>query len=292
MSVRRRRGDGKPAGPSGGPTLQAVPGWKSRFTLVRVTGDEHFDLVVSWAVLLVFVCLVYESVDNTAYGKFGNDATVALSPRIGWWLLELPVTITFVYFYFIKGGPQSKNIVPRIAATIMLIHYSYRGWIFPYLVRVHKGSKNFAVFSAVGGWIVTITHGYLNAKWFAVHGKHLTSKWLKDPRFLAGLVLYFSGFGMLVWHDKLVRDLRAEPGPRYKIPHGGLFEYVTCAQYFVELWTWFGFFLLTWGPNGLFIFLVSVVNLVPRAIQTTAWYKQEYGDAYPSNRTHIIPFLF
>ena len=33
----------------------------------------------------------------------------------------------------------------------------------------------------------------------------------------------------------------------------------------VRLWTWLGFFLMSWGPNGLFIFLVSCANLIPRS---------------------------
>jgi len=104
--------------------------------------------------------------------------------------------------------------------------------------------------------------------------------------------MYFTGLMSLIWHDKIVRDLRTEDGPRYKIPHGGLFEYVTCAQYTVELWAWFGFFLMSWGPNGLFIFLVSCVNLIPRASLTTEWYIKNFGDEYPSDRKHIIPFLY
>jgi hypothetical protein len=46
----------------------------------------------------------------------------------------------------------------------MVLHYSYRGWLFPYLVRVHASSKNFSLVPALGGWMVTIMHGYLNAK--------------------------------------------------------------------------------------------------------------------------------
>eukprot|EP01047_Picozoa_sp_COSAG01_P021770 COSAG01_NODE_1274_length_10946_cov_46.531483_5_plen_101_part_00 len=72
----------------------------------------------------------------------------------------------------------------------------------------------------------------------------------------------------------------------------GLFSYVTCAQYFAELWTFVGFAMLSWGPNGLFILGVSLCNLVPRAVQTTAWYRGEFGEAWPAERKHLVPFVF
>jgi hypothetical protein len=80
--------------------------------------------------------------------------------------------------------------------------------------------------------------------------------------------------------------------PRYTIPRGGLFEYVTCPQYFCEIVTFIGMALLSCGPNGCFIVAVSLVNLVPRAVSTTAWYHDKFGDAYPEERRHLVPFLF
>ena len=52
---------------------------------------------------------------------------------------------------------------------------------------------------------------------------------------------------------------------------GGLFDYASSAQYFCELWAWAGFALLSAGPNGAFIFCVSLGNLVPRAMRTHTW---------------------
>merc|ERR1711904_462505 len=147
---------------------------------------------------------------------------------------------------------------------------------------------------AVGGWMVTITHGYLNGKWYAEYGTHLRSKkWLRDPRFICGIIIYLTGFVALVHHDNLMRDLRSTHGPRYRIPRGGLFEYATQAVYFCELWTWFGFFLLSWGPNGAFIFCVSLVNLAPRSVASHRWYIDKFGDEYASlGRSYLVPFVW
>ncbi|GBG30433.1 3-oxo-5-alpha-steroid 4-dehydrogenase 1 [Hondaea fermentalgiana] len=265
---------------------------KRRLTLVRLTENDHFNLVLTWAIFVVAVSFAAENWSNTAYGRFGGNAYIAVNPRLGWFLLEFPVTCTFVYFFFVKGGSQSKEAVPRFMACIMLLHYAYRNFAFPYLIRVHGESKNFSLVPALGGVLVTVTHGYLNAKWFAEYGRHLNQRWLRDPRFWIGLLVYLSGLAMIIWHDKIVRDLRADPNaPRYQIPHGGFFEYVTCAQYFVELWAFAGFAILSWGPNGAFVLAVSMANLVPRAPAITAWYEEKFGDAYP-DRNHIFPGIY
>lgn len=297
----------RPRGKDKGSSLDTSPGtsapsrkqvvWQflQRASFIRASSSKHFNLVCTWAALMVLVCLATECNSSTAYGKFGLPAGgFAVSARLGWWLMEFPVSATFVYFFFIKGGPQSHQLVPRICAGIMCFHYTYRGWLYPYLIREHSGSNNgFSVVPAIGGCMVTITHGYLNARWFAEHGTHLKLSWLRDKRFLVGITMYVSGFVSLVYHDHIMRELRASPGPQYRIPRGGLFEYATQAVYFCELWTWLGFFLLSWGPNGAFILLVSLANLVPRSIASHEWYLRQFGDEYAGlGRKYLIPFVW
>eukprot|EP00928_Gymnodinium_smaydae_P084762 TRINITY_DN68022_c0_g1_i1.p1 TRINITY_DN68022_c0_g1~~TRINITY_DN68022_c0_g1_i1.p1 ORF type:complete len:294 (-),score=28.53 TRINITY_DN68022_c0_g1_i1:186-1067(-) len=292
----RRRGVAEhPSSGDGAKTAEAKQdGLIYKLAFVRASDSPHFNLICTWAAVLVLVTLVAECTSSTAYGKFGAATAFALPPRVGWWCMEFPVTASFVYFFFWKGGPQSRGLVPRICAAIMCLHYGYRGWIYPYLLRPHPGAQsNFSLLPAVGGWMVTIMHGYLNAKWFADFGKHLKRDWLRDPRFIVGLLMYLSGFASLVYHDYIMRELRSTPGPRYRIPHGGLFEYATQAVYFCELWTWLGFFLMSWGPNGAFIFAVSLANLAPRSVASHEWYLNRFGDEYARlDRKYLIPLVW
>ena len=124
-------------------------------------------------------------------------------------------------------------------------HYLYRGWVFPALIRVHGKSKSFSLVPALGGWVVTILHGFLSARWFGRHGPHLRAagadgslRALLKPRPLVGLFMYLTGLAGLMWHDHLLRSLRYPGAPRYSVPQGGLFEYATSAQYLCELWAW------------------------------------------------------
>ena len=241
-------------------------------TFVSPTGDQDYDLAASISFALVVVCFLAENYMPTQYGKFG-DAKVGLDPRLGWWLMELPCSVVFVALFFFFCGPQSNEPVPRIMATIFCMHYLYRGWIFPLSINVHKGSQNFSVVPACCSWIVTSLHAYLNARWFSTHAKHLNWSWIRSPFFWVGVAMYYSGMACVVWHDTIMRQMRPCPGgERYCIPHEGLFIYATSVQYFLELWAWLGFWMLSgWGPNGRFIFLVSLVNLVPRAMSNHTW---------------------
>jgi len=270
-------------------------GMVHKIALVRSSASPHFNLVCTFALFLVLVAGCAEMSQPTAYGKFGNEGTFSLPPRLGWWCMELPVTLSFLFFFFVRGGVQSQRLVPRICAALMCMHYTYRGWVYPLLLHVHAGaSSNFSLLPALGGWLVTIVHGYLNAKWFAEHGKHLTREWLRSPWFIVGVVVYLSGFAALVHHDNIMRNLRPCPGgSRYCIPRGGLFEYCTQAVYFCELWAWFGFFLVSRGPNGAFIFLVSLANLVPRAATSHKWYLDKFGEEYAVlGRKCLVPFVW
>lgn len=265
----------------------------SRITIMRFSGDPVYDFWVTVAIVLIVICGLAEISGSTPYGRFGGSTSFGLDPRIGWWLMELPCTVSFCYFFFVKSGPQANNIVPRLLAALFLMHYSYRGWIFPTLIRVHGNSKNFDLTIALGGWIVTILHGYLNGQWYARFGRHLNSTWLQTYRFRCGVSLYLVGFFLIIWHDSILRSLRdSTDGPRYRIPVGGLFDYATCAQYFAELVAWLGFAIMSWGPNGAFIFIVSLVNLVPRSVRSHHWYIAKFGEQYPAERAYLIPFIW
>ena len=43
----------------------------------------------------------------------------------------------------------------------MCLHYFYRGWMFPYLIRSHKESK-FSLVPALGGCFVTVWNSNSN----------------------------------------------------------------------------------------------------------------------------------
>jgi 3-oxo-5-alpha-steroid 4-dehydrogenase 1 len=228
---------------------------------------------------------------QSPYGRFASDKYgINLNPRLGWWLMGIPATAVFVWFYV--QGPRAAEAMPLLLALVWMIHYGNRGWFFPLSIRVAPGRRSsFSVMVMAMGMFVTAIHGYLNATFFTEFAPHLTNDWFTDPRFLVGLVIYYSGFFLIVRSESIVRNLRDRAGVGgYRIPYGGAYRWVSSPQYLGELTAWAGFALMTWGLPGVMIFLISAGNLVPRAFATHKWYREKFPD-YPPERKALIPYV-
>jgi 3-oxo-5-alpha-steroid 4-dehydrogenase 1 len=273
------------------------------------TGDATYDRVMATQLAIAtFVLFGAFGNKKAPYGKFANKSigSVQLDPRLGWWLMELPATLVFACTYF-KSDPESdrkteeerksgkgpSRFLSKLFAALFLFHYANRGWYFPLNIRVAPGSKaSFSLGNSAIGALITGLHGYLHARMFRTHGKHLNDDWVKDPRFISGFCLYELGFWITVHSEYVMRTLRKPGGPRYSIPRGGLFELVSSPQYFGELMAFAGLTLSSWSLPSLAIFLISFFNLVPRAFQNHTWYLKKFGDEYAQlNRRVIVPRL-
>jgi 3-oxo-5-alpha-steroid 4-dehydrogenase 1 len=229
------------------------------------------------------------------YGKLGSERKgINLSPRLGWFLMELPATLSFLWFYL--HGQNAGQLVPLIFLGVWLVHYGNRGFIFPLLMRVAKGtSGSFSIIVVVSGWLVTTLHGYLNAVFISHLSTHMTVAWISDPRFILGMAIYICGFLLNIQSDAIIRNLRSkeevEKGEKvYRIPEGGLFRYVTNPSYFSEILSFAGFAIATWSLGAVFVLIVSAANLIPRAFQVHRWYREKFPD-YPSERKVLVPFV-
>jgi 3-oxo-5-alpha-steroid 4-dehydrogenase 1 len=257
------------------------------------TGDVTYDTLLGGA--LAFAVLVFgiSWFLPSPYGRFASSRFgVSLDPRLGWFLMELPATLSFLWFY--AHGPRRAALVPLIFLAMWLVHYGNRGFYFPLSMRVARGSRgSFSLLVVTVGWGVTTLHGYFHATFFTRLGRHYGSSWLMDPRFLIGLAVYYACLALNLQSDAIIRRLRTPEevaaGKRvYRIPHGGLFRWVSSPSYLAELGAWAGFALCTWSLAGVFILLVSCGNLVPRAYATHRWYRARFPD-YPPRRKALIP---
>jgi 3-oxo-5-alpha-steroid 4-dehydrogenase 1 len=259
------------------------------------TGNPTYDTVLTFALALVVLVFIGAAVMKSPYGRFASDQWgVNLSPRLGWFLMELPATLSFVFFYF--QGRNRFELVPLFFLLVWLVHYGNRGFVFPYLIRSPKGATaSFSILIVVMGWVVTTLHGYLNAVYISDLGPHFTPDWFTDPRFIVGIALYYASFFLNIQSDAIIRRLRSrdevQRGSKvYRIPRGGLFRYVTNPSYLTEITAFAGFALATWSLGATFILLITIANLVPRAFQTHRWYREKFPD-YPSERRVLIPFI-
>lgn len=78
----------------------------------------------------------------------------------------------------------------------------------------------------------------------------------------------------------------------YKVPHGGLFKWVSAANYTAECLEWAGWALAAWSAAPAAFALFTFSNLAPRAQAHHAWYQDKFKDEYPRERKAIIPLLW
>lgn len=260
------------------------------------TGDTFYDTTLAVGFAIAALTAIGALFIRTPYGRFADDSFgVSLDPRLGWFLMELPASLSFVYFFW--KGPNAATPFALFVLFVWLVHYANRGFIMPALMRVPVGQKSsFSLMLVVVGWLVTSLHGYLNATWASSHAQHAGFAWFSDPRFIFGVTLYYAAFFANLHSDHIVRQLRtreevAQGIKSYRIPSGGLFRYVSNPSYLTEILFWAGFAIFTWSLAGVYILAISMANLIPRAAATHAWYRETFSD-YPQGRKILVPFVW
>ena len=92
-----------------------------------------------------------------------------------------------------------------------------------------------------------------------------------DLKFIGGFALFVCGFTINLHSDSVVRNLRKPKETGYKIPHGGMFEYVTAANYFGEFVEWLGFAIAGNNVGGYAFAIFTFSNLFARAYHVCAF---------------------
>lgn len=123
-----------------------------------------------------------------------------------------------------------------------------------------------------------------------------TAPTAKEPNNLlmfAGLLLYALGeFGNLQAHLTLM-NLRSPGGTERAIPHGWMFDLVTCPNYMTETVSWIGVFIVSnFSLSVLLFMIVSVGQMMAWARKKESRYRKEFGDRYKKKRFTMLPGLF
>ena len=82
------------------------------------------------------------------------------------------------------------------------------------------------------------------------------------------------------------------PPQAYRVPRGGLFEYAAAPHYLFEIVAWLGVALAAQQLNAFLVTAGMASYLSGRAVASSAWYKKQFGAAYPAERKHMVPFVF
>jgi len=224
---------------------------------------------------------------KAAYGRYGEGSLFArftIPARLAWFLQELPSLV--VPIYAIVTTFSRLHFVNFTVLMLFIGHYLQRTLIYPFLI---KGGKPTPIHVAVMAFGFCLFNGYLQAFY---HAKYAVYERDHCVHILAliGLAAFLIGMAINIHSDHILRNLRKPGETGYKIPKGGMFEYVSGANFFGEIIEWIGFALYAQTtPAAAFAFF-TVCNIGPRALQHHRWYHTKFEN-YPATRRALIPFL-
>ena len=206
--------------------------------------------------------------------------------------MEAPVFFLMLYLLMQSVRPVTATL--WVITLIFEMHYFQRSFIFPFLIRGHS-TMPLAIIAM--GMVFNSINAYMQGGWlyrFCPPDMY-TSAWLYSPQFIAGTIIFLFGFYTNLQSDYIIRHLRKEgdTSHRHYIPTGGMFKYVSSANYFGEITEWVGFALLTWSPSGVVFAIWTCANLIPRSNSLYKKYTEEFGDEFTKlNRKRVIPFIY
>lgn len=254
------------------------------------TDEFYYTVVVCMMALspVVFLALLrvragYGSLYTPRWGATVNN-------RLGWFLMEIPVVAVMLMLWLMS--PRRTEAAPAVMTSLFLLHYVQRSIVFPLLIK-GKGKMPWTII--IMGAVFNIINAYMIGGWFfyvAPAGTY-ASDWLLSPAFITGTLVFFAGMWINIRSDSIIRNLRKPGDTGHYIPHGGMFRYVTSANYFGEFTEWVGFAILSWSLGGAVFALWTFANLAPRARALHQRYEKEFGAEYATlRRKYIIPGFY
>ena len=172
----------------------------------------------------------------------------SVNNKLGWVVMEAPVFIAMLLFWLLS--PRRGEPALIVMASIFELHYFQRAFIFPFLIR-GKGRMPWCII--LMGVLFNLVNSYMIGGWlfYVSPADRYPASWLASPLFILGSVIFFIGFWINLNSDNIIRHLRQPGDTRHYIPKGGMFKYVTSANYLGELTEWVGYAILSWSLGGL-----------------------------------------
>ncbi|CAF0744873.1 unnamed protein product [Rotaria sordida] len=258
--------------------------------LKYILNDQNFVCYVLPYLWFInsFIVIFCELVLNikAPYGRY-NTNNSGVPARLAWFIQELPSFMIPCYLLYYHWS--SVSITKFIIVGLFLIHYFQRVFIFPILIR---GGKHSPYLTTILAFIFCCLNSYAIVEEILAYHIY-PNDYLLSLRFISGMMIFFIGFILNLQADSILRNLRKDNNQRdYQIPRGGLFEYVSGANFLAESIEWTGYAICAWTlPAFAFSVFVWVNIGIGRAIHHHQFYLEKFKDEYPKNRKAIIPFI-
>ncbi|EFC41171.1 predicted protein [Naegleria gruberi] len=239
-----------------------------------------------------------ESAVSKWWRRISSKTDIVLNGRFAFAFQESFALSSFLYVLLTCEWNWQDNFwlnAQQVIATAMFIgHYIHRAFIFT-LIRTHSMSDS-TLSTMLMACFFCSCNGYLNAKGIWIYSGGYFGA-INVIIMLLGMILYIIGFYINFQSDQILINLRkknqtTDSEKKYFIPTGGLYKYVSTPNYFGESVEWFGYFMCIQNRFAFLFVILTLSNLLPRAVQTHQWYLNKFGDKYRSlNRKAFVPYL-
>uniref|UniRef100_A0A8D0D3X6 Steroid-5-alpha-reductase, alpha polypeptide 2a n=1 Tax=Sander lucioperca TaxID=283035 RepID=A0A8D0D3X6_SANLU len=220
---------------------------------------------LSWALIAGgALYLLQQTRSHTPYGRYAPPGESRCCPaRLGWFLQEVPA---FLLPLLILHVWEEKNEHEKMISV-------FRTFIYSFLMRGRPVPLPIVLYAA----IFCSLNGFLQGH-FLLH----------CARYDPGFLLFVCGLIINIHSDHILRSLRRPGETVYRIPYGGMFEFVSGANFFGEIVEWCGYAVATWSlPTFAFAFF-TVCSIGPRAV-----HHHRYGTFFTTWMTRglLLPFI-
>uniref|UniRef100_A0A3Q3AGB5 3-oxo-5-alpha-steroid 4-dehydrogenase n=2 Tax=Kryptolebias marmoratus TaxID=37003 RepID=A0A3Q3AGB5_KRYMA len=240
----------------------------------------------SWLLILGGVAYLLQQNRTCAqYGRYSPARSRCCPARPGWFLQEVPALLVPLLLLLLDSGTGTGTGRMLLLITFML-HYFYRSLIYSCLTRGQPIPLKIIFFS----FIFCSLNGFLQGH-NLLHCARFENTWLSHARITAGSLLFFVGLTINIHSDHILRTLRKPGELVYSIPHGGMFEFVSGANFLGEITEWCGYAVAVWSLPAFAFAFFTVCSIGPRAYHHHRDYQQRFQD-YPRSRKALIPFIF
>ncbi|XP_077352334.1 3-oxo-5-alpha-steroid 4-dehydrogenase 2b isoform X1 [Festucalex cinctus] len=235
-------------------------------------------------VLAGLLQLYHHKKTQTSYGRHRKHTphTRLVPARLAWFFQELPAILIPLLLMLTSDKPYSVG--KMLLLGTFCLHYFHRTFIYSLLIRGQPYPLNVMM----GAVMFTSANGFLQG-YYLLHCAQL-DEWKTGFCFKIGLLLFYTGMAINTHSDYVLRSLREKGEVIYKVPKGGLFEYVSAPNYFGEIIEWFGYAIATRGLPSLSFFVFTTCFIGPRAFYHHRFYKGKFQN-YPKSRKALLPFL-
>ncbi|XP_077342411.1 3-oxo-5-alpha-steroid 4-dehydrogenase 2 [Lithobates pipiens] len=250
---------------------------------------QDLDFYLSSTLIIVgLLFLLRQLTEPAGYGKHVPKKTktnfTLISAKYGWFIQESPSF--FVPVLIVLYNQQWDTLGSKMLLVMFCGHYFQRSFIYSVITK-GRPTPLYIVILAV---IFCSYNGFLQGHCM-VYVATYPENWYTDIRFLSGVIIFIIGMGINIHSDYILRNLRKPSDFGYKIPQGGMFKYVSGANYFGEIVEWFGYAIATWSLPGFAFALFTLCSIGPRAYHHHKFYLLEFKH-YPRERKAVIPFIF